>query len=669
MPLLAPAFLAGLIALGVPIVVHLMHRERREAIAFPSLMFLRKIPYRSVRRQKLRHVLLFLARCLALFLLAFGFARPFRAAGAAAAGDAGGRKDLLILLDRSYSMGAGGRFAAAQDTARRALGSLADQDRVGLILFDERPDFVLEPTREHARARVLIDTAKPGSSGTRLAPVMKLAQDALAGSDAAKRELLLVSDCQRRAMDGLEETRLPDGVTVTVTCLGEASTANLALSGVSFDRDVAGGRERVAVTARVVNKSAAAVSGAKVGLEIAGRVVETKSVDVPASGAANLSFAPVAYPVGETRGRVRLADDALPADNDFHFALAPGQDVPVLIVEEAGSGLYLRRALAIGDRPRFRVETRGVLAPADLAGRAVVVLAGTAPGNDAAAAALDRFLREGGGVLAALGSAPWRGAAAALLPGTLGAVVDRTADRGGTVAYLDYEHPALELFKAPKSGDFAAARFLRYRRLQTDDASRALARLDDGAALLAEKRIGKGSLLAFASGFDAATNDLALQPVFLPLVHELVRHVAGHREMRLHRTVGEALSLDAGAQKEGARVTTPSGERVRLEAGQMSVELMEAGFYEVQKKDGTSLVAVNVDPAESDLAAVDADELKAALLHGPRTARGDAVKTAATPEEAERRQSFWWFLLAAAFVLLAAETAFSNRLSAETTPA
>src|SRR5918911_3420223 len=74
---LTPAFLAGLAALAVPIIVHLIHRERRETIAFPSLMFLRKIPYRSVRRQKLRHLLLLALRCLAIAIIVAAFARPF----------------------------------------------------------------------------------------------------------------------------------------------------------------------------------------------------------------------------------------------------------------------------------------------------------------------------------------------------------------------------------------------------------------------------------------------------------------------------------------------------------------------------------------------------------------------------------------------------------------
>src|SRR5947209_7061684 len=77
MGFLTPAFLAGLFALAVPILVHLTHRPRSDTIAFPSLMFLQRIPYRSVRRQSLRHWLLFALRCAAFALLALAFARPF----------------------------------------------------------------------------------------------------------------------------------------------------------------------------------------------------------------------------------------------------------------------------------------------------------------------------------------------------------------------------------------------------------------------------------------------------------------------------------------------------------------------------------------------------------------------------------------------------------------
>ena len=74
---LVPAFLAGLAAIAIPVFVHLRHRERKEPVRFPSLMFLRRIPFREVRRQQIHQWPLFLLRVLAVALLVFAFARPF----------------------------------------------------------------------------------------------------------------------------------------------------------------------------------------------------------------------------------------------------------------------------------------------------------------------------------------------------------------------------------------------------------------------------------------------------------------------------------------------------------------------------------------------------------------------------------------------------------------
>src|SRR5436190_11815872 len=118
MGLLAPAFLAGLLAVAIPVIVHMIHRERRETLAFPSLMFLRKIPYRSVRRQKLRHLLLLALRCLAILIVVAAFARPFFERRLAPSAGAASGREVVLLIDRSYSMANARRWARTIDAAR-----------------------------------------------------------------------------------------------------------------------------------------------------------------------------------------------------------------------------------------------------------------------------------------------------------------------------------------------------------------------------------------------------------------------------------------------------------------------------------------------------------------------------------------------------------------------
>src|ERR1041384_7440649 len=102
MSFLAPIFLIASAAIAVPVLVHLIQRERKRVIEFPSLMFVQKIPYQSVRRRRIRHWFLLLMRAGAIALIVAAFARPFFPEGAAAPlAAAGGSRELVIVLDQS----------------------------------------------------------------------------------------------------------------------------------------------------------------------------------------------------------------------------------------------------------------------------------------------------------------------------------------------------------------------------------------------------------------------------------------------------------------------------------------------------------------------------------------------------------------------------------------
>ena len=77
MNFIAPLFFAALAGLAIPVLLHLTQREKKQIIRFPSLMFVRRIPYQSVRRRKIQHWLLLLVRVTALALIVLAFARPF----------------------------------------------------------------------------------------------------------------------------------------------------------------------------------------------------------------------------------------------------------------------------------------------------------------------------------------------------------------------------------------------------------------------------------------------------------------------------------------------------------------------------------------------------------------------------------------------------------------
>src|SRR5262245_23111774 len=676
MVFLTPAFLLGLGALAVPVLVHLIQRERKRVVTFPSLMFVRRIPYQSVRRRRIRHWALLLLRAAAFALLVAAFARPFLPQGASAAVAASGAREIVIVLDQSASMGYGDHWTRAQDAARAIVRGMSNGDRATLVLFAKNAEEAMRATSDRARLEAAIGAAKVTSGATRYGPAVKLAESILARSPVTRREAILISDFQKSGWTGSEEAHFPSGMTLSTVSVASDRTTNLAVPSVTFARASFSGQERITVTAGLSNKGDAALHDVPVTLEVDGHEIESRRATVAPHASSSVTFTQFTLAGPNTRGTVRAGTDPMPADNAFHFVLTPSQPVSLVVVDSgsADASLFISKALSIGTSPTFQLETTTAAraTPAAFDKKAVVVLNDTMFPPAGGAGALKRFVERGGGLLVVAGErTTWPTGEADLLPGKLGATVNRMSGRSGSLGYLDYSHPVFDVFKAPRSGDFSAAHFFQYRSIEPLPTDRVIARYDDGAVAAVERKIGTGRVIAWTSTLDDTWTDIAVKPVFLPLVHRLVRYLAQYEQPMSWLTVGQVLDLNARARGRADRiVVTPSGERVPMSAAQSAsglVELNEQGIYEVRTTAASARpepIAVNLDSAESDLTPLDPRELVASVTgHATPTTAEPAASQEMTREEAERRQSLWWYLLLAGLLLLATETAIANRLS------
>jgi hypothetical protein len=678
--LLAPWFLLGLAALAVPVLVHLTHRERKTVLRFPSLMFLERIPYQAVRRQRIRNILLFALRCAAIALLVLAFARPFLARRSALFGASAGARDVVILLDRSYSMAYGDRWTRARTAARRVVDGLSGEDRGAVIYFDDAAAATGPLTSDRPALLAAIDSARPGAGGTRYDAAMRLAGRILGDTARPRREVVLISDAQRAGWSGRELPPLPAGVAFAQVDVADSVTSDVAVTSVEvLHTPTDSGRtespsHRVTIIARLANRSADSVSARAVALQVNGRELQSVAADIPPNGAAMTRFDDVPVPDGVSRATVRASRDALEPDDIFHFTLTRAPSLPVVVLEPSSfaptAGLFLRRALDIGDRPSFGVTTvRGRALTRDaLRGARLVILDDAPIPSGESGRRLLEYVSGGGGLVIALGahSRPddWPDFADQLLPRPT-APIDRLDTHGATIGFLDRTHPIFDAFSAPHSGDFSAARFYRYWNVVPAANDHELARFDDGHVALLERQVGRGRVLVLTSALDGVWNDFPLQPVFLPVLREAATYAAGYGETRPWAVVGDVTTI-AGSSTP-AVVIAPSGARLHLgTSGEpAALQLDEQGFYEIRPDRGASdsarVVAANVNLAESDLATYDTALFAAAVA--PRTAAGASRHSDETiaPADLERRQRTWWYLLVAALLVLGAETLLSNR--------
>ena len=189
----------------------------------------------------------------------------------------------------------------------------------------------------------------------------------------------------------------------------------------------------------------------------------------------------------------------------------------------------------------------------------------------------------------------------------------------------------------------------------------------------AERKVGLGRVMVWTSTFDDTSSDIAVKPVFLPLVHQIVRYLGRYEAATSWFTVGQVLDLSARTRSRAARiVVSPSGDRMPQtgsgEGAEGLLELNEQGVYEIRSTAAApgrpEAIAVNLDPAESDLAPLDPGELVASVTGHAASAQVQPVTPQEmTREDAERRQSIWWYLLLTGLMMLALEMVIANHLS------
>ncbi|MGI9336041.1 MAG: hypothetical protein ACR2RL_23080, partial [Gammaproteobacteria bacterium] len=428
-------------------------------------------------------------------------------------------------------------------------------------------------------------------------------------------------------------------------------------------------------------------------LVVGGREVERIALGA-AEEVTTIRFEALRAPRAPTPAAVRIQGDDFDADDVRHAVLAPEPALSVLIIEDArlagarsneaksaGSGLYLRRALALADSPPITVrgQSSGVLSAADLEGVHAIIV-NDARLDESAHGVLARYVRDGGGVLVVAGGragGTWPRGVGSYLPGQMAGRVE--APRGAPLGIADPGGLAASegLFAGFSLHGASLGRVWRYRRLVTGRDDRVWLRYADGGAALAERRSGLGRALVLTSTLDNRWNSLPVAPAFVPFLHRLLAELGGHEPPLRSFTTGSALDVDRWLRAQpdaaslrqalasGARLAlrVPGGSRDTLDDATSVIRLERPGVYELDRADGTGLElmwAANALAAESELASIDANVVASALV---RMAAADptGLDNTQLSGKSEEGLELWRFALMLALALLLAETWLSNR--------
>ena len=643
----------------MPIYVHLLRRHVTTPLPFSSLMFFERGTQSSTRHRRLRYLLLFSLRAALLLLLVLAFANPFIRRASAGVND----KLLLVVVDDSFSMKAGSRFADAKQAALQVLASRPRSQRGEVMALGGRLAVLTQPIQDAGALRSAVESIQPTDSRANMGELAHGVR-ALVETVRTPVELHLFSDMQKTGMPAnFADMELPANVSVVLHPVETAATPNWTVESIHAPAQLADPKDpkKSRVQAVIAGYGTPAASRT-VSLVVNGKTIATRKVEVPANGRATVEFQPLDVPYGLNRCAIRIdSADRFPADDISVFAVKRSDPERVLFVHpssDARSAVYFSAALAAASQAAFTLQSIDSEKSADIdpSKYAFVVLSDAIALPSIFENALLRYVRGGGSVLIAAGTSAAHHARIPIYGGSSSDPHFYSRDGYATVGQTDLTHAVMN--------EAGWADVKVYYAAGVDAAqARVIVRLNDSTPLLLEKQIGEGHVLLFTSGLDNLTNDFPLRPAFVPFVDRTARYLSGNDSSESSRLVDSFVPLRtsaAGNPSAGVEILDPDGRRalsLAEAAAAQSFQLTRAGFYHIRFANGRdAVIAVNPDRRESNLEPIPEDLLQ---LWG----KNPGATSVSTGYVAERNtaHSIWWYVMLLVLVAAVAESIVASR--------
>ena len=657
MNFLYPLFLAGIAAVGLPIVLHMIRRHTRKRVTFSSLMFLRTTIPRFKNRRCIENLLLLILRCVILCLLSFGFSRPFFPREATENRVRLGRR-IVLLIDTSASMRRAGMWDQAISEAQSVLKGARLPDRVCVMSFAASTQTLmgfeqwgaLEPGQRGSIAIEEISKLSPGWALTNLGNALVSGAEAIEDDEVndgqqhtAMRRIVLISDLQQgsdldamRAYEWPKETEL---VVKLVRCQGTTNAALQLVTNRDYlahpgSDDPSAGLRAGLPNIRVTNSSDAAAERFKLSWadeKSAGTSGEAADVYVP-PGHSIVVCAPARAEGSEARKLILTGDDH-DFDNALYLAPYLQQQVNILYIgsdepnDSKGMLYYVRRAFGAAGALKPRVISHpgeATIAAADIETAHLIITADAL--NQENLVSLGRYLESGRTLLLVMKSIDDTQFLAGLAGIETIESEDADVDQYAILGRIEFKHPLLVPFSEPRFGDFTQIHFWKYRRINIEDLpdARVLARFDSGDPAWVELPVGKGSLLVMTCGWHPSDSQLALSSKFVPLLYSILEYggalAGGQSQYFVGDNVPIPTSISSGSGK--IQIRKPDDSLISLDAGQQAFTQTDIpGIYAIESFSGNQrsvaelrefrrLFAVNLPAKECQTAAMPIEELE-----------------------------------------------------------
>jgi hypothetical protein len=577
MNFVAPLALLALLALAGPLIAHALRQGRSRTLPFPAARFVSALQATTKERRRLKDPWLLAIRLLSILCLALLGATPLASCSRLSiARDRGASVAVLLVIDDSGSMqveDAGQtRLERAVTGARELLLGTRNGDAVGIVLAGRPARLLLPPTTDLGRARSALAEIRESDRPTELDAALALAQDALVRLPQGDKQVVLLSDLAAPAL-GLSGTAL---VSTPLPALARPFE-NCALIRARL--------EPGQVSAEIACTAGAAPAGRRVELLdekevvlVATDLLESVQLPLPGDPPAGRLTVRLTRAQGTARDQLRTDDLIEVEPKTSSFVVGVCADARHSGLPTSGTTVLQAALEALGED--VKVDPVSVLPdhPAELEGMAALLIDDPPGLTPEAASVIEGFVRQGGVVLALLGSqvevAPL---GAVFEPLVVGAPSWSSEDVRGTKA------GSVDIFGALALGWSDLPASGRVLLPEQPQHTKVPLRFADGQPLVLERPLDHGLILSTLLPSSVEVSDFALRPAFLALL-DRVLYEARLRGSSAATEVGQPWDAPKGSVIEG-----PAGQLESLEQNGRSLVVPDrAGRYALRTQGKTS---------------------------------------------------------------------------------
>ena len=534
-----PGFLYGLLAVSIPVIIHLFNFRRFKKVYFTNVAFIRELKQETQKQSRLKHLLVLLMRMLAIVALVLAFARPFIPL-----------KDNLIrpletnsisiYVDNSFSMQAesdkGTLLESAKEKALEIASVYKASDRFQLLTNDMEGRHQRFVSKDEFLNLVDEIGISPVSLG--ISQVMTR-QEELQKQEAAKvKTAYIISDFQKNFVGEMKQPTdtLSNSFLIPLQAF---NNDNIFIDSCWFEAPVQQVNQQVKLNVRIKNSSENTYDKIPLKLSINGIQKAVASFDLDANGETQVVLSYTNHSSGIQTGELEINDHPIIFDDRFYFSYLVSSEISILCINEKDQNSYLNALFSTDSTFRFVNASVGMIDYSSLQEYNLILLNELAEISSGLADELNRFVENGGSLVFIPAANPDFSSANAMLNG-MGAVKYTSLDSTGQkITQLNIGHPIYsDVFdEIPENIDLPFVTKNFQIEVTSQMVQDKLLTMQNGGIFLNVFPFGRGKVYLFAVPFKVSFSSFPKHAIFVPTLYKIA--VSSNIEENLYQVLGK----------------------------------------------------------------------------------------------------------------------------------